>query len=623
MGQIQLKDSLAAGLNLEAVSVPSGTALEVMRALRPRKYGAEVAVLPSLPLDSLSRATAGVELDWPFPQLFFGKETILLVCRTKLYIVNPVTWMLTAVTILNTDGTAGTITAGGSWHFIDFHTTWLLTNGVCTVFHIPSRNTATQAYVSTSWLFNAGCAFKGRMILGGFTGSWWNPVLKAKLDELAGDDAYFATTEPDVNWVWWSMIGGGDIFAQVFPETVLEGVPYGVFSDENPLLMDNLRLVSSDFMPMDFQGSVRTVLPLGSNLVMVYGDDRVSAIIPASSPVPTFGLREKVLDSGICSRAGVASGTLGHLMVDGEGVVWLLNSDKVEQIGAKYNISSLDISDIMVTFDPLWERYHISDSNRTFVFSRDGLSELGGVVTSCFSLNGLPAGYSHKYYLTEPDFDANVGWTYGTQWSYVGFPSYRAAVATGGIQGTLSQTVANMSVPIRVGVWYKVQWTCGILNPGAGISLTLSLGGTSGVARTVTGTYTEYLKPVGLTSLIVTPGAAQVDGYVTSVNIMLAPSLVTQVLSFPKIVTVKSVFINSGQSYISNGMMTVYGRVNNNWAFSTLVTANFTDGSVVDLNISAKDLYLEVVLFTTSTVVIEDIVLETSEGEQYYLKGYV
>src|SRR5574343_1332113 len=98
-----------------------------MRALRPVAPGGEVASLPTFPFSSAVLSAAGVVLDWPFPQLFLGRSVALLATETAVFSVNLTTWALTAVSLVSPGGGAATITAGGVWHFIDFHTTWILT----------------------------------------------------------------------------------------------------------------------------------------------------------------------------------------------------------------------------------------------------------------------------------------------------------------------------------------------------------------------------------------------------------------------------------------------------------------------------------------------------------------
>ena len=78
---------------------------------------------------------AGLEINWPFPQLFVGTSTIILADSDRIYEVNVNDFSFNQLTTYDADipGTERPIVAGGPWQFMDLGQNWFLTNGVCFV----------------------------------------------------------------------------------------------------------------------------------------------------------------------------------------------------------------------------------------------------------------------------------------------------------------------------------------------------------------------------------------------------------------------------------------------------------------------------------------------------------
>lgn len=222
---LTLDESLRSGIKPDS-RVPNGAQfLDVCSGLRPTPFGLKDYITINQPFtDDYLTTTLGGSLGWPFPQLFRGKKVTLLCFSDEIFVVDETTWTATPLTFYdaadfgNTSPGTDTITAGGPWHFMDFHDTWVLFNGVSTVFK--------TAYYSVPVVLNdvtiaTGADMKhGRAYMGGFNPSNfysladWPSYWKGLLDSCPSEIRQIAETMSGgagSNWVWWSTIGGGDL----------------------------------------------------------------------------------------------------------------------------------------------------------------------------------------------------------------------------------------------------------------------------------------------------------------------------------------------------------------------------------------------------------------------------
>jgi hypothetical protein len=157
----------------------------------------------------------------------------------------------------------------------------------------------------------------------------------------------------------------------------------------------------------------------------------------------------------------------------------------------------------------------------TAISSRPGSSvktaaPLAGVPLHISKLFGLLADYSYAHYGTSlvrlndawdivpgPDLVTNgsftgsaAGWTLGANWTYAGNAVVRAAAAV---------TTLLQALSIIAGARYAVTYTLSAYTAG---TLTVSLGGATGTARSALGTYTDYLVTTSTAPLVFTPNAA-------------------------------------------------------------------------------------------------------------------
>ena len=101
-----------------------------------------------------------------------------------------------------------------------------------------------------------------------------------------------------------------------------------------------------------------------------------------------------------------------------------------------------------------------------------------------------------RQFTTNGSFASDTAWTKGAGWTITG----GVAVATGGISTALTQNAAYTLVSGRS---YTVVYTVSSLSAG---TVTVSVGGTAGTARSANGTYTETIK-AGATQVIAFTGA--------------------------------------------------------------------------------------------------------------------
>jgi hypothetical protein len=109
--------------------------------------------------------------------------------------------------------------------------------------------------------------------------------------------------------------------------------------------------------------------------------------------------------------------------------------------------------------------------------------------------------------VTNGGFDEDSGWVKGANWTISGGIASKSA---GGLNN-LSQDTSEVADEI-----YKVVYT---INSISGGSLTVSIGGTNGAARSTPGTFTEYIKAAGTGDLTFTPSHADVICEIDNVSV--------------------------------------------------------------------------------------------------------
>lgn len=346
----------------------------------------------------------GIEVNWPFPRLFRGNTVTLLADETRLFEVDESDWSLAELTAYGYGavGTALSIPTGGSWQMLDAHDTWMLMNGSCVIFKsglggVSGRS--EEIYINTDVHIETGCLYKGRGMLAGFDPEkFWSKDWLAFWDEHSTDsyDLGISRSMPfKDNFVWWSTIGGGDLFWMFYPELYMRGVtghPDG-HTPCDPYIFDLLQRNECGFAPMTYRGRVRVLLPLGEG-VIAYGDGGLTYLQAVSEPVPTMA-RLHMSNIGIASGVAAAGDLNQHIYVDGNGCVWHIDANRnITRLGYEEHIQPMLSDDILVAYSPEKERFTISGSDLTFMLTKYGMSQIDQRVTSIVTADGTEVGLS-------------------------------------------------------------------------------------------------------------------------------------------------------------------------------------------------------------------------------------
>ena len=398
--QVRFFESFKNGLLPDAKIPRNMQYLLELDNLRATEYGIKACEAVSAFVADAVLTSASVTKAHPFPQTFRGKGVTLLCTATKIYSVNEGTGAITLLTTydLHTPTSTKAITSGGPWQFVDFHTNWMLFNGACVVFKLGWVD-AAKVFVQNTVTVLSGADYRGRLMMGGFNSAnfWssaWGTLWETMIDQAT--DWGFALRAPSNNWVYWSAPGGGD-FMMLFLSTLatanVASVTGGHDADD-PLFLDFARRVSSGFMPMDWQGDIMNLAPM-EDFVLVCGEDGISGVIAYPEPVPTFGLKNLLIPTGLASRNSIGGTIRRKVLVDAEGNLWSISSAmQTNRLGYKDYFVGMLGDHISVNFDPVQEEFWIGNNEEQFVLSSTGLGRAPRIVNSLHRVGGGLAGIS-------------------------------------------------------------------------------------------------------------------------------------------------------------------------------------------------------------------------------------
>ena len=251
-----------------------------------------------------------------------------------------------------------------SFRYVDGY----LSPGNVTITEAMIEAEATAAtYIATQWISSwgppmCGCLFKGQVLLGG---SYHTAE---------------ATFPSDSRIVRWSEIGA------------FRFLNAGADSRKNE--------AGFAYMGSSSDETVMAILPL-KNSVVVYTTMSVNLLSPASSPAPTFGFDTLMNTIGIMNPLAVAGdGRNKHLYVDREGELREIGMGQYGQgyvstgLGYRHIFKPMqedfDITTgkglIVVTYNQDEDEFYISNGLRSFVYTGNGLTEIGVAITSIVNL---------------------------------------------------------------------------------------------------------------------------------------------------------------------------------------------------------------------------------------------
>ena len=358
-------------------------------------------------------------VNFPFPQLFVGKELMLCAYENELRRFNPATG--DAALFLTFDADTGlvptAITPGDFWQFVDLGRVFMLTNGNSTVFvdnkgfdyHSPS-----VVKVSNDVVLGTMCAWRGRIFSAGFRPTLvWKELWETALGSYeTGDripDALRSMSYTiDERFVMWSSVGTSDLSFRwlMYPHEAFLGLfsdidgvdvdPYSAVEDESSTSkspMDEMMLRNEfGMMQMPFQGVIHAVKPHALG-VMVYGSEGIALLRHSSAAgFSTFGLEVISREVGIPYRSSVeGSDTTEHCFVDTTGVLHLLDkSAKLIPLGYQEFFNPMLFSQIVVTSNsnPKDPEFYICSKERGFCLTTQGLGEQFQRITSVGTFGG-------------------------------------------------------------------------------------------------------------------------------------------------------------------------------------------------------------------------------------------
>jgi len=366
------------------------------------------------------------DVEFPFPQVFKGKEGMFLLDKTTIYSVDEgfdITALLTYDA--NNLGAELAIVAGGAWHFIDMQNAWIFFNGNSIVFKDNLTFWGEQKIkVVNNISIATGCEFRGRLVTGGFLpGAVWKGVWKSIFDDYRDEipaefaDLVFSVKE---NFVIWSTIGQSDMAFRwlLFPaeaqagytassgftgtETVIGPTEFADYPPtpsahtiDNTLLAQMIQRNEFGIQPMPVSGRPLNIKAIGGEVsgikgaTIVYGEEGITALIPHNiEGNPTFGVRH-LLNVGIAGRGAVSGDDYSHVFVDTTGCVWKLSSE-LEIVPLGYEEYFEGSTDWIVTHtaSSREQEFFICNGEKGFTLTEQGLGQRSQLITSTISQAG-------------------------------------------------------------------------------------------------------------------------------------------------------------------------------------------------------------------------------------------
>jgi len=297
-------------------------------------YNAKPSPMGLVPFVPITDPFTGATVDWPFPQLFIGRDYRIYCTATQVFQLS--TWAF---------GSAkATVTEDSRWDFIDFGSYFILVNGNKIITIDPDDGSYTSSSSLTNIpRFSTGCAFRGR-IIGGNIKSTWHGC--------------------DTCSVVWSKVGEAN------------------FTPDKSNL--------AGFRPMFWEGGIHKVLPLGK-AVAVYGDNGISLLFPVIEPATTFG-EKRITNIGIPTKGAIDGDENEHVFVDNENYLWRWQDGKLpERLGYQEFMEDLTTSELVVS-KGLNNEYYISDSSTCYLLTPYGLCEVYQLPTTVAVTDGTAYG---------------------------------------------------------------------------------------------------------------------------------------------------------------------------------------------------------------------------------------
>ncbi len=384
---------------------PGIDVVELEQAKNVRAWRGRLAKWQPLrnPIDAATLISGGLELAFPHPQLRRGKHRLFMFHKDRIFYVDPVSYTPLEIDVRDINDTTqlGTINTGDYWHLADFGDYWYAFNGNSTVIHhnqFRMEGKEDVAVVDNSRFINAGVDFNGRVIIGGLSEEFWGfweSFFEGKASSLYSGFTYDMPAGSD--YILWSNIGV-DIWWLFYTTKAQESLISGYGYDaDRPYLYDLLMRNDLGFARVPMVGFIQRIVPLYSNMIVVYGDNGLAIYKQYSEPAPTFGLVLSI-PVGLPHQGAVASNGFEHVFLGNDGALYMLQSDlQFTRLGYEHIFAgNIDLPHI-VSFDRFRGDYYISNQNGTWVLSQDGLTYVTQVITSVVDNYGEPVALGSNY----------------------------------------------------------------------------------------------------------------------------------------------------------------------------------------------------------------------------------
>jgi len=270
-----------------------------------------------------------ISYSWPFPQFIFQDRHRILVIRDDLtsrdivYSVNDDYSVMTQLFALN----HGIYGIGTLMEVADFGEYIFMTNGVAMIHYEPIGGWQVDTVIPTIPMMRTVCNFKGQLI-GGCVLSDWHGC----------NDSYLV----------WSKIGNVDFTPGRSNEAGYRRHPHG--------------------------GEVYHVRRLG-DFVVAYSNKGIVQMFPVKEPAPTFGFNE-LLDVGLANRGAMSGSKNEHVFVSSDYYLYRVTEKGLEKLGYQEYMEELTVGEIIVCYDAKKGDFFIGDREKTYLLSKQGLTEI-------------------------------------------------------------------------------------------------------------------------------------------------------------------------------------------------------------------------------------------------------
>ena len=331
--ELVIDKALKIGLSPEDVIPFNTQVLAECLGFRCGRAGLEVHKILENPLP----ATLDMYYDWPFPQFITGERYNFLIVRDTtdqeddVYLVSPdhttITYIFSVDELTFGKGTLMEVADFGEYAF--------MTNGVIMIYWDVTLADWREIVASaTIPMMRTVCNFKGQAVGGNIVSVWHDC-----------DETFYV----------WSKIGSMDFTPGQDNEAGYRRCPYG--------------------------GTVLNVRRIG-DYVIGYSSKGVTLLSPVSSPIPTFGF-DGLSNIGLINQ-GAINGDLSRHVYVGEDYVLrevalhgeLTKNFTVAELGYREYMEELMGEDIIVSYEPSNKDFYIGNSQKTYLLSPYGLTEV-------------------------------------------------------------------------------------------------------------------------------------------------------------------------------------------------------------------------------------------------------